>query len=121
MKYIKLFEQVSDYKIPDYRVSGYKPGDEIEIKFVGSRNPRIKFSLFKDRSGRITRVEKTHSVRFPYKVGDIFNRSVETWACNNNFLIDGRDVCPEGKVFGIKKSDIPQGHEFRRLFPNKFR
>jgi len=36
-------------------------------------------------------------------------------------MIDGKDTCPEKKVFGIKVSDIPQGHEFRKLYPNKFK
>jgi len=48
-------------------------------------------------------------------------RNVETWACNNNFYMDDRDTCPEEKIFGVKVSDVPQGHEWRTIFPNKFR
>jgi hypothetical protein len=48
-------------------------------------------------------------------------RNIETWASNNNFLIDGKDVGPEKKVMGIKVSDIPQGHELRTMYPSKFR
>jgi hypothetical protein len=50
-----------------------------------------------------------------------YTRSIETWACNNGFKIDGKDPCPEKKIFGIRAKDIPQGHELRMLFPNKFR
>jgi hypothetical protein len=95
-------------------------GDESEIKFVSKRNPVLKFSIFKTLDGKITRIENSRSVRFPYRVGEYFNRGIETWACNNGFLIDGKDTCPEEKVFGIRKKDIPQGHELRHLFPNKF-
>jgi hypothetical protein len=31
------------------------------------------------------------------------------------------DPCPEEKIFGIRKKDIPQGHELRMLYPHKFR
>ena len=27
----------------------------------------------------------------------------------------------EEKIFGIRKKDIPQGHELRMMFPHKFR
>lgn len=60
-------------------------------------------------------------INFPFQPGQTWTRSVETWACNNKFLIDGEDPCPEEKIFGIRKKDIPQGHELRLLFPHKFR
>jgi hypothetical protein len=31
------------------------------------------------------------------------------------------DPCLEEKIFGIRKSDIPKGHELRMLYPGKFR
>lgn len=70
---------------------------EREVVFVNKRNPRLSFSVFKTPNGRITRIENC-SVRFPFHVGQIFNRSIEVWACNNNFLMDGKDTCPEKKA-----------------------
>ena len=35
--------------------------------------------------------------------------------------MDGKDMSPEEKVFGIRTKDIPQGHELRMMFPGKFR
>jgi hypothetical protein len=46
---------------------------------------------------------------------------MKTWACNNGFKWNGEDPCPEEKLFGIRKKDIPQGHELRMMFPHKFR
>lgn len=60
-------------------------------------------------------------INFPFRPGQAWNRSIETWACNNKFLIDGQDPCPEEKIYGIRKKDIPKGHELRFLFPHKFR
>lgn len=96
---------------------------EREIKFVSKRNRTVAFNVYKNPDGRITRIEKPNHVHvnFPFKIGQILNRNVETWACNNSFYINGKDTCPEEKVFGIRKSDIPHGHELRHLFPNKFR
>lgn len=97
--------------------------NEIEVKFVSKRRRDLAFNVYKTPDGRITRIEKPKHVhiRFPFEVGQILNRGVETWACNNGFYIDGKDTCPEEKVFGIRKSDIPKGHELRHLFPQKFR
>jgi hypothetical protein len=97
--------------------------NEVEVKFVSKRNRTQAFNVYKTPDGRITRIEKPNHVHvnFPFKVGQILNRNIETWACNNHFYINGKDTCPEEKVFGIRKSDIPQGHELRNLFPNKFR
>ena len=97
--------------------------EEIEVKFVGKRNITQAFNVYKTRDGRITRIEKPNHVhiRFPFEVGQILNRNVEIWACNNGFYMNGKDTCPEEKIFGIRKSDIPEGHEFRMLYPHKFR
>ena len=35
--------------------------------------------------------------------------------------MDGKDMCPEEKIFGMRTKDIPKGHELRSLYPNKFR
>jgi hypothetical protein len=94
-----------------------------KVKFVGKRNMNRAFNVYKSPDGRITEIEIPQHVHvnFPYSVGQIMNRGIETWACNNDFYIDGKDTCPEEKVFGIKKSDIPEGHELRMLYPHKFR
>lgn len=77
--------------------------------------------LVKVIGGRITSIENNSGVRFPYSIGQHWNRNIETWACNNGFKIDGEDPCPEEKIFGIRKKDIPMGHELRMIYPSKFR
>lgn len=82
------------------------------------QNREILISI---RGGRYESIENNSGVRFPYHVGEMYNRSLETWACNNGFKIDGKSPCPEEKIFGIRKKDIPMGHELRRIYPGKFR
>jgi hypothetical protein len=105
MKYLKRFNEDATL--------------ETEVSFVSKRNPNIAFSVFKTPDGRITRIENCN-IRFPFHVGQIFNRTVEVWACNNNFLMDGKDTCPEKKIFGVRTKDVPPGHEWRHIFPHKF-
>lgn len=71
--------------------------------------------------GSIKGIDNQAGIRFPFNVGQSYTRSIETWACNNGFKIDGESPCPEEKIFGIRKKDIPQGHELRLLYPHKFR
>ena len=94
---------------------------EREIVFTNKRNPRLEIIVTKSPDGRITNIENETGMRFPFSVGQILNRTAEVWACNNNFLMDGKDTCPEKKIFGVKTKDVPQGHEWRHIFPNKFR
>jgi len=77
--------------------------------------------LVKVLGGKIASIENNSGVRFPYSIGQHWNRSIETWACTNKFKIDGEDPCPEEKIFGIRKKDIPMGHELRMMYPSKFR
>jgi hypothetical protein len=80
---------------------------------------------------RIEDVQNSTPVNFPFNVGSSWNRSIYTWACNNNFttvetIMNGRvvkqeDPCPEQKIFGVRTKDVPQGHEWRTIFPGKFR
>jgi hypothetical protein len=77
--------------------------------------------LVKVMGGKITSIENNSGIRFPYSIGQHWNRSIETWACTNKFKIDGEDPCPEEKIFGIRKKDIPMGHELRMMYPSKFR
>ena len=89
-----------------------------EIVFTSRQNREIKIEV---EGGRIKSVDNKAGVRFPFQQGQMYNRSLETWACNNHFKMDGKDMCPEKKIFGIKAKDIPKGHELRTIYPNKFR
>ena len=66
-------------------------------------------------------IDNPNGIRFCFSVGQLFNRTAEVWASNNNYLMDGQDMTPEEKIMGIKVSDIPPGHELRMLYPGKFR
>jgi hypothetical protein len=94
---------------------------EREVVFTSKRNPRLEIIVTKSPDGRIVNIENETGMRFPFSVGQILNRTAEVWACNNNLLMDGKDTCPEKKIFGVKTKDVPQGHEWRHIFPNKFR
>jgi hypothetical protein len=93
---------------------------EREVIFTNKRNPRLVITVKKSPDGRITEIENESGIRFPFSVGQLLQRNVEVWACNNNFLMDGKDTCPEKKIFGIKTKDVPQGHEWRHIYRNKF-
>jgi hypothetical protein len=93
---------------------------EREVVFTNKRNPRLVIAIKKNPDGRITEIQNETGMRFPFSVGQILNRTAEVWACNNNFLMDGKDTCPDKKIFGIKTKDVPQGHEWRHIFPHKF-
>lgn len=116
-------------KIIDYIAEVYAENRMKNIVFESSRYDRDvvltsrqgRDILAKVIGGRITSIENNSGVRFPYSIGQHWNRNIETWACNNGFKIDGEDPCPEEKIFGIRKKDIPMGHELRMLYPSKFR
>ena len=111
MKYLKSFES----------------RNERIIVFIHKINPRMSISVSVSPDGRITNIEnKTGSasnggIRFPFSIDQSLSRNIEVWACNNNFYMDGKDTCPEKKIFGVRVKDVPQGHEWRHIFPNKFR
>jgi len=95
---------------------------DAKMVFTHKINPALSFTVFKSLDGKISKIEGLNGrIRFPFSVGQRLSRNIETWACNNNFLIDGNDPCPEQKIFGVKVSDVPMGHEWRTIFPNKFR
>jgi hypothetical protein len=115
MKHLKQFNEAS--------------GNTKQVLFTGKRNQRllIKVDL---QNGRVSNIEyffkngkeemKTDPfIKFPLSVNQTFHMGIETWACNNQFFIDGKDTCPEEKIFGIKKSLAPP--EARMLYPHKFR
>lgn len=112
MKNLALYENFTQRTM----ILRHKMAGEITVELQGSQ---------------IKNVENSTNIRFPFSVGSSWNRSIETWACNNRFgsietWMNGRlyktlDPCPEEKIFGIRKKDIPQGHELRMLYPHKFR
>ena len=111
---IKTFESFGQREI----VFTNKRNSSIVIKIV-VENSRI-ISIKHLRKSGYEEVETDPVVRFPFSVGQILNRTAEVWACNNNFLMDGKDTCPEKKIFGVRAKDVPQGHEWRHIFPHKF-
>lgn len=92
-----------------------------KVIFKSKRRPNMVIVVLKTPDGRIVEIENEFNINFPFKVGQILNRNHEVWACNNNYFVNDKDTCPEEKVFGIRKKDIPQGHELRMLFPGKFK
>lgn len=100
------------------------------IKLYESWNRRATVVL-EDRMGKMITLEVEHgtiqsisndaNIRFPFHVGQPVTVFLKSWACTNKFKIDGKNPCPEEKIYGIRKRDILQGHELRRIFPGKFR
>ena len=99
----------------------FNENKETEILFKSKRNTRQTIIVKKDISGKITNIDNNSRIRFPFKIGQMLQRNVETWACNNNFLMNGKDTCLEKKIFGVRASDVPKGHEWRTIYPNKFK
>ena len=103
-------------KFEEFINEAYKRTVELKNK----RNNTIKIT-FDVIGGKIQNIVKPDGVRFPYEEGQSYNVGMETWCCNNNFLLDGKDTCPEPKIFGIRTKDIPQGDPLRSIYPGKFR
>ena len=40
---------------------------------------------------------------------------------SESFLLNGEDTCPGKKIFGVRTSDVPQGHEWRKIYTGKFK
>jgi hypothetical protein len=112
MEHIELYENFNQRTM----ILKHMNFGEIKVELEGSQ---------------IKDVVNNSNTNFPFQVGSSWNRSIESWACNNNFvkietwmnnrMVRTMDPCPEKKIFGVKAKDVPQGHEWRRLFPNKFR
>jgi hypothetical protein len=92
--------------------------DRQEIKLTSRQGRDILVAV---QGGRIQSIQNDSGVNFPYSVGQSYNVGMKTWACNRGFKWNGEDPCPEEKIFGIRKKDIPQGHELRMIYPNKFK
>jgi len=98
----------------------YESWSREKIVILESIRNRAKITLTV-QGGRIESIDNPRGMRFPWSMGQAINRSLETWACNNGFTINGNDPCPEEKIFGVKTSDVSRGHEWRMIFPNKFK
>ena len=92
-----------------------------EIIFKNKRNPRLVITVHISPDRRISEIENKTGIRFPCSIGQPINRTLEVWASKNNFLMDDKDTSPEKTVFGVRASDVPQGHEWRNIYPNKFK
>lgn len=114
---IHRFERKDEYAADGKNI----PNKNIRtIVFKHKNNPSLNVTVKAYPNMQITEIENPRHVRFPFSVGQIMNMGHQTWACNNNYLVNDKDVCPEKKVMGIKVSDIPQGHPLRHLYPGKF-
>lgn len=85
-----------------------------------SKDMRRKITMV-IQGGRIKEIKNEGVVGFPFKEGQMLQRNIYDWACNHHFTIDGEDPCPEEKIYGIRKRDIPHGHPLRMVYPSKFR
>lgn len=100
--------------------SGPVTGQKIVV-FSKKVNPKVTITVKTYPNGQITDIENEYEVRFPYSVGQVLNMGHRTWACSNGYMVNNEDPCGEKKIFGMRASDIPQGHELRTLYPHKFR
>jgi len=86
-----------------------------EFLFKHKKNPYLTIYVRTQRNAVILSIENNANVYFPYTVGQLLNIQYKTWACLNNFYVNGKDTCPEKKIFGIRERDIPQGHPLRYM------
>ena len=103
-------------KFDDFINEAYKRS--VELKNKRNNTLIITFDVI---GGIMQNIVTPDGIRFPYEEGQPYNIGMETWCCNNNYLMDGKDMCPEPKIFGMRAKDIPQGHPLRSIYPGKFR
>ena len=79
--------------------------------------------IVKTKHGKIEEITNDSGVSFPFHAGQPVTVFMKGWACNHGFSWNGKDACDPGekKVFGVKVKDVPKGHEWRSIWPNKFR
>jgi hypothetical protein len=92
-----------------------------EVIVLTSRQGRT--ITIKMTHGKIEEIDNESGVRFPFVTGQPFTIFMKNWACRNGFKWNGENACDPGedKIFGVKKKFIPKGHEWRQIFPGKFR
>lgn len=93
-------------------------GSEREVMLTSKQGRKISFSV---SFGRIKNIKNESGVNFPFSEGQSYTQTIETWCCRNGFKMNGKSCCPEEKIFGIRKKDIPQGHYLRLIYPSKFK
>jgi hypothetical protein len=94
---------------------------ELASKFRRKVDSKIKITV---SHGKIEEIENEANYPFPFFKGQPFQKAfVRGWACKNGFYLNGEEPChvPEKKIFGVKTKDVPHGHEWRSIFPGKFR
>ena len=95
--------------LEEYAMKIYKLADIQRRKkvFTMKRNPSVSIHVFLDPSGKILEIENKNQQHFPFEVGQLLQRNVETWAANQGWLIDGKDVGPgqepTNKFVGLKE------------------
>ena len=77
--------------------------------------------LLISKHGKIEEIVNRDKIKIPFFEGQPVTIFVRNWACNHGFKWNGKPACQEEKVFGIKKTLIPQDHPIRRMYPSKFR
>lgn len=87
-------------------------------------DPKI---IIRVNNGRIESIENENQYPFPYFQGQPFQKPfISMWACKNGFYLNDEETCrskkeDEDKIFGVRKKYVPREHEWRRIFPQKFR
>lgn len=77
-------------------------GTVIKDVLTKKTNPSITITISTRPGGRILGIDAPHgNMNLPFYVGQILNRNIETWCCSNGWLLNGKDPCPEEKVFGV--------------------
>lgn len=90
------------------------------VIILTSRHKR-KITITVDH-GIIKSIVNESGIRFPFSVGQLYNRSIETWSERNDFLFNGEDLEKKNrKVCGVRIKDVPKGHVLRLIYPEKFR
>lgn len=105
MKYIELFENW---------------GREERIILTSRQGREIVIEV---KHGKIDSISNESGVPFPYFEGQPVTVFMKSWACNYGFKWNGKSACDPGekKIFGVKAKYIPKEHEWRKIWPNKFR
>jgi hypothetical protein len=76
--------------------------NEKEITLTSRQNIAIRIIVL---GGRIQSIINNSGVTFPFRVGH-YTRSIESWATNNSFSINGVAPKQEKKVFGIRVASL---------------
>lgn len=85
--------------------------DTLKKFILTSKRTKSEITIFVDIEYRIVYIVNEKKIIFPFKINTTLRLvKLAKWACDNGYFVNGKNTCEEGKVFGISKSDIPQGH-----------